>query len=264
VITVPHDPESTTDDLLTHFDARAATYTTGASWVTDPVALAPIVSWFENHSPKSAVEFGVGTGAVPASLSGNRLLPDRYYGIDISPEMLRHATGWTPVNADASHTSVASDSIDVVVARQVFHYFENPMAALDEARRILRHDGTIIVSHIVPFDDGEDENWWTRAVELRQPLRRQMVTHAALCRWLDDAGFGIVDTVEVSRRSSLQSWLRRYPVTAEAKTALSTHYRRMHSTVARIREPRNTPDGDITFNIRWMTVVARPCGPPSR
>ena len=80
---------------------------------------------------------------------------------------------------------------------QVFHYFEDPAAVLGEARRILQRDGTLIVSHIVPFDDKEDEAWWTRAVELRQPLHRQMLTRAELADWLASASFKVTDTVGV-------------------------------------------------------------------
>ena len=52
-------------------------------------------------------------------------------------------------------------------------------------------------------------------------------------------------------------------MTAEAETALSVHYRRVPPAIARIREPEYTQD-DVTFNIRWVTVVASLSGPRDR
>lgn len=103
---------------------------------------AAIVPWL---SPGGRVlDVGAGTGVVSAALAaaGHQVTP-----VDLTPEMLRKAERRFPggcVLADAARLPVASASVDAVTFVWVLHHVGDPVAALDEARRVLRLAGRVI------------------------------------------------------------------------------------------------------------------------
>lgn len=90
------------------------------------------------------LELGVGTGNnLPAYPAGNRVV-----GVDESPSMLAVARAKTDaplVRMDASRLAFRDASFDTVSASLVFCSIADPLAALAEARRVLRPDGRLLL-----------------------------------------------------------------------------------------------------------------------
>ncbi len=103
-------------------------------------------------SPQAAVlDVACGTGEL------ERLVLTEYptqqiVGVDISEKMLAIAKqkchAYPNVSfhlANASALPFASNSFDVIVSANAFHYFDHPLAALGEMKRVLKPDGTVVI-----------------------------------------------------------------------------------------------------------------------
>lgn len=240
--------------LRAHFDDRASSYANAAPWVTDPSSLHPIAQVVAATRARRVVEVGVGAGAVPAFLRWNSVLPDCYIGLDLSAAMLQLADVCSAVQGDASHLPFRDGSIDLLIARQVFHYLEHPSHTIAEALRVLRPSGTMLVAQLTPFDHDADIDWWSRAVTLRQPLRRHLWTAASLEVELRASGISVEAIAQVTGNSSLRNWLDRYPLDEAAAQELIAHFRRAPDAVRRVRDFEFRSDGDIRFLIRWSIL----------
>jgi phosphatidylethanolamine/phosphatidyl-N-methylethanolamine N-methyltransferase len=124
---------------------------------------------------RDVLEIGVGTG-----LSFEDYGPENaLVGIDASPEMIARARqrlvngAFGHVRAlhvmDAHHLAFEDQSFDVVVAQFVITLVQNPERVLDEAARVLRPGGSIILVNHLYSEDG-----LTAALErkLAAPARR--------------------------------------------------------------------------------------------
>jgi ubiquinone/menaquinone biosynthesis C-methylase UbiE len=252
-----HPMVNASDGLREHFDARAHSYADATPWVTDPRSLEPIARVVAGMRVRHALEIGVGSGAVPSFLRRRDICPVSYVGLDLSAAMLRHSDGWLPVQGNATQLPFCDDTMDLLIMRQAFHYFEHPAEVLLEGARVLAESGALLVAQITPFDDVEDIIWWSRAVTLRQPFRRHLWTNELLENVLSANGFSIISNKQVLGRSSLRNWISRYPMDDNAAQELVKHYQNASDIVRRVRAFEFRPDGDIQFSIRWTILFAR-------
>ncbi|EMA42752.1 class I SAM-dependent methyltransferase [Halococcus saccharolyticus] len=92
------------------------------------------------------LDLGCGSGYAGRAL--RETADVRSYGLDGAPEMVRNAASYTddPVVGflvgDFEHLPFADDSLDHAVTMEAFYYANDPRAALDELRRVLRPGGT--------------------------------------------------------------------------------------------------------------------------
>jgi ubiquinone/menaquinone biosynthesis C-methylase UbiE len=107
------------------------------------------------------LDIGAGTGRIgwPFVAAG-----DDYVGVDLSGGMLRvfagrHASGKRAVliQADGRTLPFADASFDAVLLIAVFGDLSDWRAMVDEARRVLRSGGTVIIGRTATPDDGIDE-----------------------------------------------------------------------------------------------------------
>jgi SAM-dependent methyltransferase len=103
----------------------------------------------EVGSPASIVDIGCGDGAATAAAA--RVNPGhRIVGLDWSADALRHARsrGLTLVRAEVEPTGlpIASGCADVVVMSELIEHLLDPDSALEEARRVLKPGGTLLLS----------------------------------------------------------------------------------------------------------------------
>ena len=113
--------------------------------------LSFLKSWVEISPTDTVLDIACGTGEF------ERLLLTEYssqqiVGIDISEKMLAIAklkcSAYPQVSfqtASASSLPFDSNSFDVIVSANSFHYFDEPLAALKEMRRVLKPDGKVII-----------------------------------------------------------------------------------------------------------------------
>lgn len=126
-------------------------------WVKSGNLLDKIIKVAALKGNETVVEEGTGSQAVLDKVAP--LLPQgRYIGFDISVDMMARKEGVRPANsdllvADAYRTPFASESVDVVIARMVYHHLDNVDAAVKEAQRILKPGGRLVISEYVASDE---------------------------------------------------------------------------------------------------------------
>ena len=90
------------------------------------------------------VDIGCGSGAMLMSLAqaGFRKL----YGVDIKPPASSPHITYLQGDLDDCHITLESDSVDVVLAVEVFEHVENMGSLLSEISRVLKPEGYLLVT----------------------------------------------------------------------------------------------------------------------
>lgn len=245
-------------EVAAHFASRAAEYAQHDNWVNDAEALSPIVVALQQKPGGIALEIGAGTGAVARAREPQPTDDGRFIGVDVSHSMLvQHARYAPAVVGDAHHLPFARGCADIIICRQSVHYFDFPDVVFADIKRVLASDGRLLIAQIVPFEYPQDEEWWKRAVTLRQPLRRHRWTSRELVESLRRAGFTIESTQDLRRRTSLKGWLERYALDSAARQELLDHFRSTPPSVRRLREFAGVGDA-IEYSLRWVYITAVP------
>jgi SAM-dependent methyltransferase len=131
----------TSDELRDH--ARSFASVAAAYDRARPSYPPDAVTWLAGDSHARVVELGAGTGKLTELLvaAGHEVI-----ATDPLPEMLGHLRARVPgarvAVATAEHIPVATQSADVVVCAQAFHWFDHP-TALPEIARVLRPGGVL-------------------------------------------------------------------------------------------------------------------------
>lgn len=107
---------------------------------------------------ESLLDLGTGTGRMLAVMAP---AAQRLVGIDLSREMLEVARAnleraglrhWQVRQGDLYQLPLPSAAFDVAVMHQVLHYLEDPEDALEEAGRVLRPGGVLLIADFAPHD----------------------------------------------------------------------------------------------------------------
>jgi ubiquinone/menaquinone biosynthesis C-methylase UbiE len=130
------------DAMADEYDRRWAGYVDGSTRET--LVRTPV-------APEDRMlDVACGTGVLLS-----RLLDDHpqvtAHGVDLSANMLRQARHRLPESvdlreADAQSLPFDDGSFDLVVSANAFHYFEAPLAALAEFRRVLAPGGRLVIT----------------------------------------------------------------------------------------------------------------------
>ncbi|MBD2597487.1 methyltransferase domain-containing protein [Nostoc spongiaeforme FACHB-130] len=181
------------DQLASVYDLRWKSYITNT--------LSFLKTWAEISPTDTILDVACGTGEF------ERLLLAEYssqqiVGIDISDKMLAIAkqkcSAYPQVSfqiASASNLPFDNDSIDVIVSANAFHYFDDPLAALKEMRRVLKPDGKVIILD------------WCRdyltckicdlILKVFDPAHQQCYTQNEFHRLLEDANFAVYRATKI-------------------------------------------------------------------
>jgi FkbM family methyltransferase len=118
----------------------------------------------------------------------------RVYAVDSSPGMLNHLTKNTResqipenvvrvVQADVSHTSIPSRSVDLVFFADIFHDIEDRVAFLSEVRRIARPKAAVV-----------DIDWQKIETGFGPPLQIRLSEEESR-RIMTTSGFSVTGTI---------------------------------------------------------------------
>lgn len=153
------------------------------------------------------LDVGCGPGTITLDLA-RRIAPGRAVGIDLSPDVIAAARqnqelrGEAIVVFDVGSTydlKFADSSFDVVYAHQVLQHLHDPVAALEEMRRVLREGGLLAIrdSDYGAFTWAPQDPRLDRWMEIYQQLTRKNDAHANAGRllptWIRQAGFASMD-----------------------------------------------------------------------
>ncbi|HBF32115.1 metalloregulator ArsR/SmtB family transcription factor [Rhizobium sp.] len=187
--------------------------------VNDSEVERALVSLIGERNVDALLDLGTGTGRIL------QLLQDRYQravGIDASRDMLAVARA----NLDKANVTKASvrqgdilnlpldgGEFDIVIIHQVLHFLVEPEMALQEAARMLKPGGQLIIIDLAPH----------KLEHLREEHAhiRLGFSHQLMGDWLTKAGFNLLNAVDVAPRQqpgdalTATLWLATYGVAEE-------------------------------------------------
>jgi demethylmenaquinone methyltransferase/2-methoxy-6-polyprenyl-1,4-benzoquinol methylase len=105
---------------------------------------------------EAIVDVGCGTGNLTRALLNKLSHAGRVVAIDISNEMVKRAREKVPDPriewhvGDASRMPIDDDSVDRIICFSVWPHFEDPNAAAEEFKRVLRQRGVLHIWHLSP------------------------------------------------------------------------------------------------------------------
>jgi SAM-dependent methyltransferase len=122
---------------------------------------ARTLGWFGLQDGMSVLELGSGpgfvTGQLLAWLPGSEIT-----ALEIDPVLIERARGYLAskdggrvrfVEASILNTGLPAEQFDFAVARLIFQHLPDPVAAVEEVRRVLKPGGTLVIV------DSDDEIW---------------------------------------------------------------------------------------------------------
>lgn len=158
---------------------------------------------------KEAVDMGCGGGIYSKALS--KLKVNHVTAVDFSEEMLKGAAenckDYSNISfskGDAYHTKLPSSNYDVVLERALVHHLNNLNGCFNEANRLLKKNGILIVQDRTPEDcllPGDNSHIRGYFFDLYPKLKTKEISrrydtqemHSAL----ESAGFHIENTVKL-------------------------------------------------------------------
>ncbi len=173
------------DRLATRYDQRWHSYVTRT--------LRFLYTWARIPAQASVLDVACGTGEFERQLlAAHPAQP--IVGVDISVQMLtiaqqKYAT-YPNVSfhlGRASALPFADRSFDSIVCANAFHYFDHPEAVLQETKRVLKPEGTVVI-----LDWCKDYllcRLCDLYLQLFDPAHKQCYTQAALHHMLVNSGF---------------------------------------------------------------------------
>lgn len=140
------------------------------------------------------VDLGAGTGRM-LTLVGERA--DSAIGLDLSQQMLNIARARVAEagldfelrHGDIFATRLPAGSADLVIVHQVLHYLSDPAAAVTEAARLVESGGRMLIVDFAPHD--------LEYLRAAHQHRRLGFSREEMARWLEAAGLGSIETVDL-------------------------------------------------------------------
>ncbi len=172
------------------------------------------------------LDLGSGTGKCTKYIHSNNPAIREIIALDLSIEMLKNISDKSiiKIQGDSQFIPIKDQSLDLIISRQAFHYFNRPKHVLSECKRLLRKGGYLLIAQIVPFGE-TDKSWWKTIIRIKQPLRRHRWTKDALVSVIESSGFTFTRMNNAISEESLKSWLERYEHTPKQKAAINKlHY----------------------------------------
>jgi ubiquinone/menaquinone biosynthesis C-methylase UbiE len=206
------------EDREEHYWSRfAASYDRDGEYVVGNAILRAIEERLRKERTLGhTIEFGCGTGYFTKAIAGNAT---QVVATDLSDAMLgvarRELAEFGNVRiqkADCRDSAFAAESFDTAVLVNLVHVIENPSQCLQEAHRIVRHRGSLIVvgftSHGMSFPKGMKLVFRYVRKWGRPPRHGQHnLSPEELARLVEDSGFQ-VNEVELLKAGANALYLR--------------------------------------------------------
>ncbi len=199
----PSDPKpssaaSTGSSVDTYTHGHHASVLRSHTWRTVENSAAYLIPYLEQGS--SLLDVGCGPGTITAGLA-ERVAPGPVTGLDAEPGIIARARATAELHnltfavGDCYRLSFPDDSFDIVHAHQVLQHLSDPVAALEEMRRVVKTDGVVAVRDAdyggmfwYPRLDGLDR-WMTLYQAVARHNRAEPDAGRRLTAWARAAGF---------------------------------------------------------------------------
>ncbi|MDO5520576.1 MAG: class I SAM-dependent methyltransferase [bacterium] len=138
---------SRTEVSKEYFDQIAKDYDTSFDGRYVRHMYPELVERILEQNPKCVLDLGCGNGNVLAELISHKEIA--LYGADLSNNMIEEAKRRVPNGsfcvANAEKLPYEDNTFDVIVCNASFHHYTNPVRVVEEMKRVLKKDGTLIL-----------------------------------------------------------------------------------------------------------------------
>ena len=134
----------------------------------DPLRLRRLVEFSLAAPGESALDVACGPGILAAGLAAAGCAVT---GVDRSAGMLREAgdSGARRVRCAAERLPFRDGTFDLVICRNSFHHFQEPVKALAEMARVARRGGRVVIEDMVAAEDLKERDAQEVIERLRDP-----------------------------------------------------------------------------------------------
>ena len=244
------------------FGPRAADYAVSQVHMSDDSLeiMSGLAGQADPGGRKWAVDLGTGAGFNAFSLAQ---LAFQTVAADPARPMLREArriggergiTNLTICQNSAEALPFAGESLDIVASRKAAHHFVDYGGFLNEAHRVLKPGGALLIADSVAPEDGCVADWM-EDVELRRDFSHIKNRKVSEIQALVEAtGMDMVDRVHTCIHLEFNSWVARTAIPKPEAELLRRDFLNAPSKVREAFEIREV-DGDIHFV--WPSLIFR-------
>lgn len=131
-----------------YFDKQAKDYDNSSDGKFVRCLYEEIVKRAVSFPAETVLDLGCGNGNIIGLLKKEK--EARYYGVDLSDEMIQEARKRLGEDvgletADAADLPFQDEYFDLIICNASFHHYTNPEKAVSEMRRVLKKGGTLIL-----------------------------------------------------------------------------------------------------------------------
>lgn len=184
-----------------------------------------------------------------------------YYLIDISKKSLIQSKYLNKVQGDAHFAPVQSNIADLLLCRQGVHYM-NLVASFAEFRRLLKHNGYLLISTEwwIDGDESEEEkNWLKKVFYSRNKPASNLMNKSQLLNLLKKFDFEIIfHSLNFEKQKiPVQNWIELY----DEETIKYSEIRKSILEFAPLNSlEKGYPclvNGEVEYMSKWMIVLCR-------
>jgi len=238
--------------VVRHFNKFSDEYDDSTEWCSEIALIEPLVGRLQS---RRILDLGSGTGLIAeASLAHG----GRVSGLDLSYPMLQKArerVGSRVVQGEAELLPFRSNSIDVVVCRQLLHYTREA-EMLCEVARVIRPGGEFRLAQITSFDD-RDFFFWSAFKAVAQPVRRRYYSPSLLRSIVKACCFDVIATQPycIRRHYTIADIFRRSPLPENERSRFLSWLKKETDALHDVLKPDWNEQG-ITLNQFWTTLFS--------
>lgn len=189
----------------------------------------------------------------------------RVIATDLTPEMLHKTAelagqrGLTNVEtrpADAESLPFEEAAFDLVTCRIAMHHFPNPRQALSEFARVLKPGGMLGLTDNITVPDKQAAGYYNAYEKLRDPSHNWVYPLVRLQAMVEEAGFTVEATRQLSKELEFHEWADRMKVSAANKEKLLEMMRHIPEALEPLFAPR-WAEGTLYFSLWEAVMVGR-------
>jgi ubiquinone/menaquinone biosynthesis C-methylase UbiE len=233
-----------------HFKNRAAKYNHSSNWVEDQALIRRIFELSGAGPDSQVLDLATGTGLIAKQFYGK---VQKITGLDISPEMARHAEGCMDeiIFAPVEQMPFPDNSFDAIVCRQGLQFAQLDRA-IPEIHRVLKPGGTVVLCHLTAYND-TDRDLTFAIQKLRNPARRNYLMPTDISAALLKQGFSEVKDIEYVTDESVNKWIDNGAIPQENMDGIRNLYR---SASAEFKQIHNIRFNDDDILDEMLLVIA--------
>ena len=159
--------------------------------------------------------------------------------------------------ADAEALPFVTGSFDLVTCRIAAHHFPDPARFVQEAARVARPAGLVVVQDQLMPDDpaaGQSVNDFERH---RDPSHSRALSQGEWLALLTAAGLDVQAVEALLKRHKLVSWAERQGATPETIAALQARLKDMPPIARDWLQPQDWGTSEASFAIHHIIITAR-------